>query len=714
MVVKWANIKMGCENMHLKVYEVMNPRILPLKTRQTLGEVYRLFVDFQLDASPVIDDNGEPIGLITKNCLLEVIAEQESRETEIGQIMQKHQGVIYYDDEVPDIRKQRFICRPVLRDGQLVGMLYYNDVLKALALQIKREKEEIEAAIDAVYNPVIEIDSDYKIKIFNRQASKLLGIDTEKARGANAHEILAGSEVLDALIYGSHNPLPSNKMVIGTRSFLPYRNNVMKKDEIIGSVLVLREISEFEALVKESEYTKKLNRELDAVIESSFDGLYVTDGEGNTLMLNSGFQRITGITKEECLGRNVADLVKEGVLSRSGTLLALEKRTQMTISQVSRTGNEILVTSNPIFDDEGNIILVVTNVRDITELNNLERKLEQVEGLTRFYLTELQSLKLQTSRQLVFNSSKMKELLNLVLRVTGVDSTVLIQGESGVGKELIAEIIHSNSNRKDGPLVKVNCGAIPENLLESELFGYEAGAFTGASKTGKIGLFEFAQGGTLFLDEIGDMPLNLQVKLLRVLQDKEINRVGGEQPIKVDIRILAGTNRNLVEMIASHQFRLDLYYRLNVIPIIVPPLRERREDIPVLANYFIKTFNQKYQMNKRLHKTVIDVLTEYDWPGNVRELENLMERLVVTGNNIINIQDLPASFKIPPAKISSKQELIPLREAVENTERQLLESAFARYRSSYQVAEALKVNQSTIIRKASKYGICRKDGRAAE
>ncbi|MDD3270148.1 MAG: sigma 54-interacting transcriptional regulator [Syntrophomonadaceae bacterium] len=701
--------------MHLKVYEVMNPRILPLKTKQTLGEVYRLFVDFELDASPVINDDGEPIGLITKQRLLELLAEQESRETEIEKIIQENKEVIYFDDEVPDIRKQKFTCRPVLRDGRLVGMLYYNDVLKALALQVEKEKEEIEAAIDAVYNPVIEIDTDYKIKIFNRQATKLLGIEAEKARGANAHEILAGSEVLEALIYGSHNPLPSNKMVICGRSFLPYRNNVMKENNVIGSVLVLREISEFEALVKESEYTKKLNRELDAIIESSFDGLYVTDGEANTLMLNSGFQRITGITAEECLGRNMADLVEEGVFSRSGTLFALEKRERVTISLVARTGNEVLVTSNPIFDDEGNIILVVTNVRDITELNNLERKLEQVEGLTRFYLTELQSLKLQTSRQLVFNSSKMKELLNMVLRVTGVDSTVLIQGESGVGKELIAEIIHSNSNRKDGPMVKVNCGAIPENLLESELFGYEAGAFTGASKTGKVGLFEFAQGGILFLDEIGDMPLNLQVKLLRVLQDKEINRVGGEQPIKVDLRILAGTNRNLVEMIANHQFRLDLYYRLNVIPILVPPLRERREDIPVLANYFIEGFNQKYQMNKHLHKAVIDVLTEYEWPGNVRELENLMERLVVTSiNNIINMQDLPASFKIPPVKVNSEQELIPLREAIENTERQLLKNAFARYRSSYQVAEVLKVNQSTIIRKASKYGIRRKDGRIVE
>ncbi|MEN6349097.1 MAG: sigma 54-interacting transcriptional regulator [Syntrophomonas sp.] len=696
----------------MKVYEVMNSGILPLKAGQTLGEVSRLFYDSELDAAPVVNDDQELIGIVTANNLLEAFCGQKSPCTEVGEFMLTQPETVSFEDDISELKKQEFTCRPVVRDRQLVGMLNYIDIIKALAVKVDQEKAEIEAAIDAVYNPVIEVDAENRINIFNRQAAKLLGISAGDARGAYAHEILAGSEVLDALINGTYNPLPANKMVIGERSFLPYRSNVNKDGDIIGSVLVLREISEFEELVRESEYTKKLNRELDAVIESSFDGLTVTDGKANVLMINKGFERITGVTAAECVGRNMRDLVKEGLFMRSGTLLALEKRERITISFVARSGNELLVTSNPIFDDEGNIVLVVTNVRDITELNDLQRKLEQVEGLTRFYMTELQQLKLQTSRQMVFNSIKMKELLNMVLRVTGVDSTVLIQGESGVGKELIAEIIHSNSNRKDGPLIKVNCGAIPENLLESELFGYEAGAFTGASKSGKVGMFELAQKGVLFLDEIGELPLKLQVKLLRVIQDREIYRVGGAQPIKVDIRILAGTNRNLAKMIAKRQFRLDLYYRLNVIPIVVPPLRERPEDIPVLANYFIEIFNQKYQTNKRLHKVVIDGLSEYDWPGNVRELENLMERLVVTCiNNIITIHDLPASFKLPNNKVNPDVELLPLRQAIENTERQLLQAAFARYRSSYQVASALQVNQSTIIRKAAKYGIHRRDGR---
>ena len=313
----------------MKVYEVMNPRLLPLRPRQTIGEVSRLFIDFSLDASPVLNEEQELVGLVTKNRLLQVLS-QESPGTEIQDIMLTDPITIAFDDDVPDIRKQKFTCRPVMRNGQLVGMLYFSDILVALALEIKKGKEEIEAAIDAVYNPVIEIDNDFRIKIFNRQASRLLGIDIEEARGANAHDLLGGTGVLDSLIHGNHKPLPVNKLVIGDRSFLPYRNDVVKDGNVIGSVLVLREISEFEELVRQSQYTQKLNRELDAIFESSFDGLYVTDGQAITLRLNKGFERITGVTAVECVGRNMADLVKEGKFSRSGTLLALEKKERVT------------------------------------------------------------------------------------------------------------------------------------------------------------------------------------------------------------------------------------------------------------------------------------------------------------------------------------------------------------------------------------------------
>lgn len=812
----------------MKAYETLNPNAVFLHPGQTIGEASRLMLERGVNRAAILSNNHECMGVVSKDLLLDALLRGLSQETEVQEIMQGNCYNLAFDNDVSLEYSDQMEFGVVLKDGIPVGVIEHSDVLKAHAAWEEEEKAGLRATLDAVYTPVIAIDNDKVIRIINKWAANALGINETTALYANAEGIIPNQEILELLI--GEIVYPDNKVTFNGSSYIPYRKDVFLNEERIGRVLVLRDISEVEMLVRESEYTRRLNNELEAVIESSFDGLYVTDGQANTLRINKGFERIMGITYEQCVGRNMADLVKagvfsrsgtlaaletgetatltltastgkealvtstpiydengniilvvtnvrditelnelqrklehveglreremeaviesmfdglyvtdghantlrlnkgferimgitheqcvgrnmaelvkEGVFSRSGTLAALENGEQATLTLTASTGKEALVTSNPIYDDNGSIILVVTNVRDITELNQLQRRLERVEGLHELYKTELQQMKLVNSRNLVMTSVKMKELVNMVIRVAAVDSTVLIQGESGVGKDLIAEIIHSNSNCKDGPFIRVNCGAIPENLLESELFGYEAGAFTGASKTGKVGLFELARGGILFLDEIGELPLNLQVKLLRALQDKEIMRVGGVEPIKVECRIIAGTNRNLMEMIDKGQFRLDLYYRLNVIPIMVPPLRERQEDIPVLMNYFINVFNQKYGMKKRLDNSVYNCLVEYSWPGNVRELENLMERLVVTSiNNIITTKDLPANIETGSTQLKDNERLVPLRQAVENTERELLENAFTRYRSSYQVARVLEVNQSTVVRKAQKYGI---------
>ncbi len=289
-----------------------------------------------------------------------------------------------------------------------------------------------------------------------------------------------------------------------------------------------------------------------------------------------------------------------------------------------------------------------------------------------------------------------------------VDTTVLLLGESGVGKDVLATTIHQQSERSDGPFIKINCGAIPENLLESELFGYEAGSFTGANNKRKLGLFEIANGGTMFLDEIGEMPLNLQVKLLNVLQEKSFMRVGGSESIHVDIRIISATNRDIVAMVREGKFREDLFYRLNVVPITVPSLRERKEDLPVLIFHFLDTFNKKYKRNRQLSDEVMKELLAYDWPGNIRELENLMERLVVIGNSyIIHLCELPQNiYKSKEKKffddIIDGDKMMPLAEAVQAFELKLINDAYKRYHSTAKVAEVLGVNRSTITRKLQK------------
>jgi Transcriptional regulator containing PAS, AAA-type ATPase, and DNA-binding domains len=368
-----------------------------------------------------------------------------------------------------------------------------------------------------------------------------------------------------------------------------------------------------------------------------------------------------------------------------------------------------LATGNPVFDKNGKLFRVVSNVRDITELDNLKHKLEQMQTLSQHYQNQLRSLRLQyANTEVVVNAPCMKELLDTAFRMAQVDSTILIAGESGTGKELIAELIHNNSPRNSEAFIKVNCGAIPDNLLESELFGYEGGAFTGARKEGRHGYLEMANKGTIFLDEIGDLPYNVQVKLLRFLQNKEITRIGGSGPFKVDVRVVAATNRDLLEMVKQKLFREDLYYRLNVVPLNVPPLRDRKEDIPSLVSYFLQRFNRKYHMTKRISPDVVATFIHYDWPGNVRELENLIERLlVVTSGDLISLQALPDHLiphedSLPKVVVTG---ILPYKEAVESLEKQLIEQAYGQFRTTRQMAAQLGVNASTIVRKAAKYGI---------
>ena len=316
--------------------------------------------------------------------------------------------------------------------------------------------------------------------------------------------------------------------------------------------------------------------------------------------------------------------------------------------------------------------------------------------------------KTEAFQDIVGSSIAMKKVVRTIEMAAPTDATVLITGESGTGKELVARAIHRLSHRSQGPFVAVNCPALPENLLESELFGYAKGAFTDA-KSDRKGLFQEAEGGTIFLDEIGDLPLQLQAKLLRVLQEKEIKPLGQSRSLKVDVRVLASTNRDLKRQMAEGKFREDLYYRLGVVTISLPPLRERLEDLPLLVDHFLRKYGP--DMGKpgiSLSKEAMGALLSYEWPGNVRELENLIERMVViTVGEEIKASDLPLMISDVNRAWQPDGDILPLRRAVENLEKTLLEKALARYGSTYRVARALEINQSTVFRKAVKYGLIR-------
>lgn len=453
---------------------------------------------------------------------------------------------------------------------------------------------------------------------------------------------------------------------------------------------------------------QEVSKELEAIISSSYDGMFITDGTGVVLRVNDAYERITGIQAREILGKNMKNLISEGYYDESVTLLVIEKRTTITINQTVKGDHKILVTGNPIFDEQGELFRVVTNVRDITELSDLQNELIQTQEQTLKYqaeLSHLRALQIQ-DKDLIYRSSKMLEIIDLAVKVSGVDSTVLIHGESGTGKEVIAKHIHKYGKGTEKPFIQINCAAIPEQLLESELFGYEEGAFTGAKREGKVGLFELAQNGTLFLDEIGDLPLLLQVKLLRAIQEKSFMRVGGTETISINARIIAATHRNLTQMVKDMTFREDLYYRLAVVPIYLPPLRERKEDIPLLIMHFIEKFNRRFQYNKKIASPVICKLVDYSWPGNVRELENVIERMIVMApDEEITMDSLPEAIlhKSFLPKHGTK-----LKDAVAQTEVYVLNQAYKEYGCWQKVSDVLGLNRATIFRKVAKYGIGRK------
>jgi len=451
-------------------------------------------------------------------------------------------------------------------------------------------------------------------------------------------------------------------------------------------------------LDREMRVIEELNRELDGIGETSCDGLCITDGKGIIIKANKAFLHLYGLP-ESIKGTYAGELEERQLAYPSVTVLVMKEKRPVTIVQRIHNGRNLLVTGTPIFDEDGRLSRVLINSRDFEELekvkNKFENNLRQRESIGKNYGTD----------SVIAYSLSMARVLETCRKIAKVESTVLLSGESGVGKDVIARYIHSISNRKDGPWVKVNCGSIPESLIESELFGYEAGAFTGAKRDGKAGMFELAHGGTIFLDEIGELPYNLQVKLLQVLQEKRVVRLGGTRPLEVDVRIIAASNRNLEEMVAQEKFRQDLYYRLNVVPIVIPPLRTRREDINPLIYHFLKMYNNKYGVNKRLSSRAIQLLNGYSWPGNIRELSNLIERLVVTvDQDLIDEDSLPSYLK-EEAVHHSPEGLPRLNDALEILEKEILTKASQIYGSSYKMAEALGVNQSTVIRKLKKYGI---------
>ncbi|PGU43549.1 sigma-54 interaction domain-containing protein [Bacillus cereus] len=441
---------------------------------------------------------------------------------------------------------------------------------------------------------------------------------------------------------------------------------------------------------------ERMLMDLQDVFEYAFDEIFVTDEKGIVVRVNSTCEGHYQLAAKELVGKHVKGLQKDGIFYPSATLEVIEKKRPIELVQTTKSGEYLHVRTRPVFDDEGNLRRVISYSRDLTELYQLRQKVEEMDNQLKTYKKELRET--YEHEGLIFKSIAMQKIVETIKKVSVVDSTVLVLGETGVGKSRLVRYLHEVSNRKNESFYEINCAALPTNLIESELFGYSGGSFTGANREGKKGLLESAHKGTLFLDEIGEMPLEIQAKLLQVLQEKTFRPIGGRELKKVDVRIVAATNRDLSMMVKQGTFRKDLYYRLNVIPILIPPLRERTEDILPLIYHYLQHFNEKYGRNVKLAPSTLQMFVGYPWEGNNREIENVIERIVITADDIVTIEDLPIAMQESTVEQSGQS----LYKMLEEVERNIILKAYKTYGSSYKVAEFLKISQSAATRKIKK------------
>lgn len=438
------------------------------------------------------------------------------------------------------------------------------------------------------------------------------------------------------------------------------------------------------------------------ILEHSFDEIFIADASGMVLYTSQSTEKVFSIPCDQIVNHNIFELEKQGIFSPSVIANVLRTNKRDTLIQETQRNRKLIISGYPIYDESGKLIGAISVARDVTEFEYLKKENEQVANALQIYQEEIEKLRKQAYQPFFLKDGKMEKVFEIVSKVANISITVLLEGESGVGKNHIVYAIHQMSDRKKDPFIEVNCGAIPESLFESELFGYEEGAFTGSKRGGKKGYFETAGEGTLLLDEIGELPMNLQVKLLSVLQNHSFMRIGGTKKIEVKCRIICATNKKLEKMIKEKKFREDLYYRINVVKIEIPPLRERKEEIIPLVYEITEQMNRKYKLNKYITPTMAAWLSQQSWPGNVRELRNYIEKKVITtSENEIDLEIGEDKTKEDSFAESDKE--MPLNDYLEILEKEYIVRMYQKYPSSIKLAEKLRISQSTANRKIQKY-----------
>ncbi|MBE7118709.1 sigma 54-interacting transcriptional regulator [Bacillus cereus] len=591
---------------------------------------------------------------------------------------------------------------------ELTGYIRREDVFAELFKQENQSVDILKIILTSIPMGIFVVDREKKIVNCNESGLKMIKSTPEKIMNVPA-ELIFNEEHINN-VFTTGKTILNQLQITNEMGVLVDYSPIPNFDQNIeGMVIIVQDLPMVEDMAMEIEYIKDLNKDLHAILSSIYDEILVVNHKGELIRYSETvINDFWGSNLKDLLGKNLLDLEKKGLFSPSVTRLVLEKQKKVSVVQETKSGRKILAVGNPVFNENGELHRIIIASRDITEATRLKTELHEIKKISKQYKKELDDFKNKDRflKKLIYCSPKMEQIINQAKKIADFSSNVLISGESGVGKEVIAQAIHQLGNRSSKPFLKLNCGAIPETLLESELFGYTKGAFTGADKNGKEGYFKRADQGILFLDEIGEMPLHLQVKLLRVLQEQEVIPIGSTIPTKINVQIIAATNKSLEKMVESGTFREDLFYRLNVIPLRVPPLRERMEDVPVLAFHFLQQLNEKYNKNYHLTPDALSLLEFYSWPGNVRELQNMIERLVVSADDPVIEAEFVSKFLTPGYDFKKSKPVItrvlPLQEALHSVEEQLILLAMKQYKTTTKAAKALGISQSSVSRKYQK------------
>ncbi|MFD2168912.1 sigma 54-interacting transcriptional regulator [Tumebacillus lipolyticus] len=585
--------------------------------------------------------------------------------------------------------------------------------------QLTVSRQELQVVLNSTHDAMIAINAEGIITLYNAAAQRLTGGEAEEMIGKLASEVVPNSRLHVVLQTGE----PELNQLQNFRNTRIITNRVPVLDsngKVVGAVAVFRDITEVQQLAEEVTNLKEIQELLQAIINSTQDAISVVDTEGRGIMINPAYTRLTGLSEQEIIGKPADADIAEGD-SMHMKVLHTRKPVRGVSMKLGPKSKEVLVNVAPI-EVDGSLKGSVGIIHDISEIKKLTEELKQAKQLIRKLEAKY------TFDDIIGTSNEMIMAIEQAHKAAQTPATVLLRGESGTGKELFAHAIHNDSERKYNQFIRVNCAAISESLLESELFGYEEGAFTGAKRGGKKGFFEEASGGTIFLDEIGELSMSMQAKILRVLQEKEILRVGGAKAVIVDARVIAATNVNLERAIQQGAFREDLYYRLNVLPIIIPPLRYRKEDLEAIANRLIQKYNQEYGRSvERISSRTLSKIKDYPWPGNVRELENAIGRAMINmkfPETVIEQHHLILPGEVPERKAvggtaTDRENVLgdlpasfldgqvrALDDVVGEAERQHIERVLAKTKGNKtEAAKLLGIAVRSLYYKLDKYGI---------